>query len=149
MVIIDIAVPRDVEPSAGQLLNVSLHNIDDLTEIAAGNRQQRRDEIEEVTAIIGTEINKFASWWDSYQVRPIISALMGQAEEIRQHEMKRTLKKLRDLSDEEQYSVEAMTRSIVAKILDRPLKYLKANATGGDHLRVVDRLFGLNEADRR
>ncbi len=149
MVIIDIAVPRDVEPSAGQLLNVSLHNIDDLTEIAADNRQQRRAEIEEVSAIIDAEVAKFASWWDSYQVRPIISALMGQAEDIRQREMKRTLKKLRALSDEEQYSVEAMTRAIVAKILDRPLKYLKANAASGDHLRVVNRLFGLSEADRQ
>ena len=149
MVIIDIAVPRDVEPSAGQLLNVSLHNIDDLTEIAARNRGKRHTEIEEVSAIIDTEVGKFASWWDTYQVRPIISALMGQAEEIRQREMKRTLKKLRSLSDEEQYSVDAMTRSIVAKILDRPVKYLKANAAGDDHVRLVDQLFGLTEAKRR
>jgi glutamyl-tRNA reductase len=149
MVIIDIAVPRDVEPSAGQLPNVSLHNIDDLTEIAARNRGQRHAEIEEVSAIIDAEVGKFASWWDTYQVRPIISALMGRAEEIRQREMKRSLKKLRALTDEEQYSVEAMTRSIVAKILDRPVKYLKANAAGGDHVGVVDRLFGLSETKRR
>ncbi len=75
----------------------------------------------------------------------MISALMSRAEEIRQNELARSLKKLRELSEEEQYSVEAMTKAIVAKILDKPVKYLKANANGGDHLRVIDRMFGLSE----
>ena len=71
---------------------------------------------------------------------------MTKAEDIRSREVSRTLKKLRALSDEEQYSLDAMTRSIVSKILKEPIHYLKATAGhDGDYSRMVDKLFGLSE----
>ena len=146
MVLIDIAVPRDIEPAAGRVDNVFLHNIDDLTAISDLNRQQREGAIKEASEMIADEVDKFASWWQEFEVRPVISALMSKAEDIRRREMTRTLKKLRPLSDEEHYSVDAMTRSIISKILKEPIRCLKKNASrDGDYTRMVNALFGLQE----
>jgi glutamyl-tRNA reductase len=144
VVIIDIAVPRDVEPATEHLENVHLHNIDSLTEIADINRKQREGEISRVTGMIDTEVEKFASWWRTYEVRPVISALMTKADEIRTNEMNRALKRLRDLNDEEMYSLDAMTRAIVAKLLQEPIQYIKTNGRGNGSVRVINRLFGLD-----
>ncbi len=83
LVIIDIAVPRDVEPAVGQINNVFLYDIDDLTEVSDLNRQQREDEIQKAREIIAAEVNKLVSWWRAIEVRPIVSDLMRKAEEIR------------------------------------------------------------------
>lgn len=146
MVLIDIAVPRDIEPTASKLDNVFLHNIDDLTKITDLNRQQREGSIKKVKEIVTAEVDRFASWWQGFAARPVISALMSKAEDIRLKEMNRTLKKLRPLSEEEHYSVDAMTRSIISKILKEPIKCLKMNVSrDGDYSRMVNTLFGLQK----
>lgn len=145
VVIIDIAVPRDVEPATAHLENVHLHNIDSLTEIAEVNRKQREGEVAAVTRIIAAEVEKFASWWRTYEVRPVISELMTKADEIRTREMSRTLKRLRNLSEEEMYSLDAMTRAIVAKLLQEPIQYIKTNGRSNGSVRMLNHLFGLSE----
>ena len=145
LVIIDIAVPRDVEPAVKQIGNVFLYNIDDLTEVSDLNRQQREGEIQKTREIIAAEVGRLVAWWRDSEVRPIISDLMKKAEEIRCEQLNKTLKKLRPLSEEEQASLEAMTKSIVTKILKDPVQYLKAKADSNqDYAEMVSQLFQLD-----
>ena len=146
MVIIDIAVPRDVEPAVRQVENVFLHNIDDLTEISNLNRKQRESEIQKAMETVTAEVDQFVSWWQSFEVKPIVSALMSKAEEIRSTQLNKTLKRLRPLSYEEQQSLEAMTKSIVTKILKDPIQCLKVNdGINSDYAHVINELFRLSE----
>jgi len=146
LVIIDIAVPRNVEPAVGQIRNVFLYNIDDLTELSALNRKQREDEIEKAAQIIADELDKFALWWQEFKVRPLIRAMMSKAEEIRRSHFDRTVKKLPHLTEEEQYSLEMMTKAIVSKILRDPVQYLKANGSN-NYAEIARQLFQLDEED--
>ena len=149
LVIIDIAVPRNTEPAVGQIKNVFLYDIDDFTEMSNRNRKQREGEIQRATEIMMAEVARFTTWWQALEVRPIVSALMKRAESIRRAQLDRTLGKLSSLSDEERDRLEAMTKSIVAKILKDPIDHLQAN-TGGrhDYVEVVSELFQLNAEKR-
>ncbi|MFC1942520.1 glutamyl-tRNA reductase [Chloroflexota bacterium] len=145
MVIIDIAVPRNVEPDISHIENVHLYNIDDLSHISAQNQRQRQKEVKKVEEIITKEKAKFALWWQEYKVMPVIRAMMSQAEEIRRFQLKRTMKKLPPMNEEEQYSLDMMTRAIVAKILKSPMKQLKANGhEDTNYMDMVKELFRLN-----
>ncbi len=144
LVIIDIAVPRNVEPAVSQIKNVFLYNIDDLTGLSNVNRKQREDEIQKATQIIYDELDNFASWWQEFKVRPLIRALMSRAEEIRRSHFERTKKKLPRLTEEEQYSLEMMTKAIVSKILKDPVQYLKVNGSK-NYAEMVREIFHLEE----
>jgi glutamyl-tRNA reductase len=145
LVIIDIAVPRDVDPEVKLIKNVFLHNIDNLTETSASNRKQREGEIQRALGIIKDEVDKFTSWWQALEVRPLVSAMTKKGENIRRAQLDKTLKKLRALSDEEQDSLEAMTKAIVTKMLNDPIQYLKKNAHNKqDYIQLVNELFQLN-----
>ncbi|MFQ5924714.1 MAG: glutamyl-tRNA reductase [Dehalococcoidia bacterium] len=144
LAIIDIAVPRDVDPRVKQINNVFLCNIDNLTEIAATSRKQREDEIQRAMEIIKDEVDKFTTRWQALAVRPVVSALMKKAEDIRRAQLDKTLNKLQGLSDEERDSLEAMTKAIVTKMLNDPIQYLKKNAQNKDYSQMVSELFHLN-----
>ncbi len=145
LVIIDIAVPRDVDPEVGRLSNVFLYDIDDFTHISERNRKQRETETQKAMEIIESEVKRFASRWQTMEVKPVISSLVGKAEAIRQAQLKLTLKKLRRLSTEEQQSLEAMTKAIVQKILHDPIQHLKKDAhERDDYIRLVTELFQLD-----
>ena len=147
LVIIDIAVPRNVEPAVSQIGNVFLYNIDDLSELSQLNRRQREDEIQKASQIIADELNKFTLWWQEFKVRPLIRAITKKAEEIRRSHLDRTVKKLPHLTEEEQYSLEMMTRAIVSKILKDPIQYLKANGSS-NYAEMLREIFGLDEENR-
>jgi len=145
LVIIDIAVPRDVDPEVRRLNNIFLYYIDDFTHISDRNRKQRESEIQKATGIIDSEVKRFASQWQNMEVKPVISGLVGKAEAIRQAQLKLTLKKLRRLSAEERQSLEAMTQAIVQKILHDPIQHLKKNADErDDYVRLIAELFQLD-----
>lgn len=146
LVIIDIAVPRDVDPAVGRLNSVFLYDIDDFTHISERNRKQRETETQKAMEIIESEVKRFTSRWQTMEVKPIISSLVEKAEAIRQAQLKMTLKKLRRLSTEEQQSLEAMTEAIVQKILHDPIQRLKRDAHGrDDYIRLVTELFQLDK----
>jgi len=145
LVVIDIAIPRNVEPDVQKISGVYLHNIDDLTVVSDRNRRLRQSEVRRAEGIIRAEAARFIQWWKQLEVRPAVSALMSRAERVRQAQLKRTLKKLPGLTEEQYQSLEAMTRSIVNKILKDPVAYLKSNGEGVD---LVKKLFNL-EADGR
>jgi glutamyl-tRNA reductase len=146
LVIIDIAVPRDVDPAVGRLSSVFLYDIDDFTHISERNRKQRETETQKAMEIIESEVKRFASRWQAMEVKPLISSLVEKAEAIRRAQLKMTLKKLRRLSTEEQQSLEAMTEAIVQKILHDPIARLKKDAHGrDDYIRLVTELFQLDK----
>jgi glutamyl-tRNA reductase len=147
LAIIDIAVPRNVEPAVARIKNVFLYNIDDLTGLSKLNRKQREDEIQKASQIVADELDKFTSWWQEFKVRPLIRALTSKAEEIRRSQFDRTLKKLPQLSEEEQYSLEMMTKSIINKILKDPVQYLKINGSK-NYAEMIKEIFRLEEEQK-
>ncbi len=147
LVIIDIAVPRDVEPEAANINNVFLYDIDALTNIANTNRKERQGEIEKASAIIAEESDKFNTWWHTIEVRPTVSALVKKAEAIRRIQLEKTLKKLPDLSEEERTRIDALTRSIVKKLLHQPINHLKNDGERGQYIQTVHEIFELEKRD--
>ena len=143
LVIIDIAVPRNVEPEVKQINNVFLYNIDDLTKVSDLNRQQRESEIQKAEEIVAADVARFVSGRRAFGTRPVVSALMKKAEDIRHQQLNRTLKKLRPLSDGEQDSLEAMTKSIITKILQDPIQCLKKNTSNDEYAEMISELFRL------
>lgn len=146
MIIIDIAIPRNVEPGVGNIKGVHLCNIDDLNSEADANRTQRETEITAVERMIQKEVDRLSKWWEIYNVRPAIKTLMAKAEKIRSSQYSRTLKKLTALTEEEKRAVELLTTSIVDKILRDPILYLKSDDDGHGTNRalVVRQLFRLD-----
>jgi len=145
LVIIDIAVPPDVESGVKQVSNVFLYDIDELTKICDSNYNQRMDEIHTATEVVDDELERFMSDWQELEVRPIIAALVEKAEGIRQAQLGLTLKKLPQLSEEELSHLEAMTKAIVNKMLREPIQCLKnGHSKREDYIRALSELFRLD-----
>jgi glutamyl-tRNA reductase len=142
MVVIDIAVPRDVEAEAGQIENVFLYNIDDLNEVSNSSRKLREKETKRAAVIIEAEVERFASWWRTLEVRDTIGALVSKAEDIRQAQLDVTLKKLKKLSPEERDALEAMSKTMMQKLLHEPIECLK---TDRRYAAAVSELFNLEQ----
>jgi glutamyl-tRNA reductase len=146
LVVIDIAVPRDVEAEAGQIENVFLYNIDDLNEVSNSNRRLRERETRQAAAIIEAEVERFASWWQTLEVRDTIGALVSKAEDIRQAQLAVTLKKLKKLSPEERDALEAMSKTMMQKLLHEPIERLKKDRR---YAATVSELFNLEQERTR
>ena len=136
LVIVDIAVPRDVDPAAGRLKGVTLLNMDDIGDFIDGGLESRNREVAGVVAIVDSEVQRYQSITSAREVAPLISALRRQAEEIRLAELERLSAKLSDLDAEQLEAVEALTKRIVNKMLHRPSTHLKdaAGRARGDRL---------------
>ena len=146
--LIDIALPRDVEPSVGDLDQVFLYHMDDLQSIVSENMAKRATELASAEAIVEKEVARFAAWLQSREIVPTIVALRTRFENIRQAELRRLEPKLGSLSPEARAKVDEVTRLLVEKLLLAPTESLK---TAGDDTRVVayaealHRLFALTE----
>ncbi len=123
--IIDIAVPRDVDPEVNQLENVYLFDIDDLKEVVEENLKNRKKEALRAKAIIEEEVLKMEKWLAELSIYPTIRRLAQWAEGIRQKELEKTLRKLKNISDEEKKALEVLTISLVQKLLQPPILFLK------------------------
>jgi glutamyl-tRNA reductase len=145
---IDIADPRDIEPHVGDIENVYLYNIDDLQKVANENMKDREKEAEKAESIVQDEVGKFVNWYRSLDVTPTIVALKNKFEEIRRKELDETLSLHPGLSEKEKKSLEAMTSSIISKILHTPITLLKRTdkeAVSDLYLDALHALFGLPE----
>ena len=150
LVIIDIAVPRDTEPTVREIEGVFLYDIDDLNNTLGLNWEEREGEIDKAMAIITSDLEHLLGWWQSLEAKPTVSALMQMAENVRQQQLNLTLKKLPPLSQEEQDSLEAMTKSIVNKILHNPIQCLKENGHKDEDIaRIVRELFALDGQNQK
>ena len=145
LVLVDIAVPRDIDPSIKQIDGVYLYDIDDFTQVSKTHRKTREREIARAMCIIDEEMAVFSEQWHALSVKPVVDALMQKAEDIRKRQLQLTLKKLPPLSEEEMASIEAMTKSIVHKILHNPVQCLKSNGhRDGAMVETVKELFGID-----
>lgn len=146
---IDIADPRNIEPSVGEIENVYLYNIDDLKKVADENIKDRGKEAQRAEAIVQGEVTKFVNWYHSLEVTPTIVALRNKFEEIRKRELEKTLSLHPYLSDKEKKSLEALTSAILNKILHTPSTLLKQSneeAMADLYLDTLRTLFQLPEA---
>jgi glutamyl-tRNA reductase len=146
MLIVDIAVPRDVAPEAGDVSNVHLFNIDDLEDICSRNIESRRLELPQAEVLIEEEVSRFDAWRESREVTPLIRSLVSHAESIRQSELDRALARLSGLSERDRNVVQAMSVALVNKLLHDPITRLKAGSSEHDsrvYARTVRDLFSL------
>ncbi|MFH1487141.1 MAG: glutamyl-tRNA reductase [Chloroflexota bacterium] len=143
--LIDIAVPRDIDPAVKNIGNVYLYDIDDLQTVSDASLHEREGEVEKVEAIVEEEVAKFLSWWASLGVVPTIAALRQKAEAIRQAEIQKTLGHLRGVSDEDSARIDAMTRAIVRKMLHKPTVFLKGHRNGSEYAEALRQLFDLDD----
>lgn len=150
LVLLDLALPRDVEPSVGEIDGVIVRDLDDLREALAPGPEQLR-EVERVRAIIGDEVPRFSKWQRSHHLAPLLAALQSHGEQVRDREVKRAMAKLTRLSDPEREAVEALARSIVAKLFHEPVTAVKhaAGTTEGEALaKALRDLFDLPDIER-
>jgi glutamyl-tRNA reductase len=146
--LIDIAVPRDIDPHIHQLDNVYLYNIDDLRMVVEKNLSKREQQIERAEMIIAEEITAFSNWWASRQVVPVIRALKTYGEEIQSKELERLYNRLPDLSPRERELIAGMAKVIVNRLLHQPVVFLKTVASEDEresaiYVNVLRNLFGL------
>lgn len=144
--ILDIAVPRDVDPSVGSLANVFLYDIDDLQGVVAAAVGRRRSEIPAAERIVEQEAGYFWGWYTGRGAVDVIRALRERAEEVRVNELRDAMKKLRHLSSEDAALVDHLTRAIVNQLLHLPTRRLKEAAGDGmarDLSEAVRELFDL------
>lgn len=148
--IVDIAVPRDVDPELGRLSNVFLYNIDDLDRLVARNLDSRRMEIPRAEAIIADELTGFVAWFDSLEVAPTITLLQECFAQIQAAEVARYGRKF---SDTDQEQLERFARSLCNKIFHHHVSFLRdfpAKTSLHDRLAAVDmvrRIFRLEQRE--
>jgi glutamyl-tRNA reductase len=147
--IIDIAMPRDVEPAAGEIEQVFLYNIDDLQATVRENLARRESEVTRAEAIVTDEIEKFGAWFRARGAIPTVVALRQRFETIRRSELGRLESKLSSLSPEARDRVDEITHLIVEKLLLTPTEQLKAVGDGDAvnvYTEALTRLFGLDSS---
>jgi glutamyl-tRNA reductase len=148
--IIDLAVPRDVEASVGDLEQVFLYNVDDLQSIVQENLSRRTREIAHAETIVAEELLKFAMWQRARGAVPTVVALRQRFDAIRRAELQRLEGKLTGLSPEARARVDEVTRLIVEKLLLEPTEQLKAlpdEETQVAYTEAVNRLFRLRTGE--
>jgi glutamyl-tRNA reductase len=146
MFLIDIAVPRDIDPKVNSLDNVYLYDVDDLQGVVQANLKERQKEAHRAEAIVNEEIGQFHLWLRNLDVKPTIVALRKRLEEISAQEVAKTFGNLKDLTDQQRRGIEVMASAIVNKILHRPTMVLKRtqnDSSGEDYVDAVRELFDL------
>ena len=144
MFIIDISVPRNIDPQINDLDNVYLYDVDSLQGIVETNIQERAKEAEKAEQIVDEEIVSFLKWHASLAATPTVVALRSKAEEIRKTEFEKTLKKLGPMEEEKIKAIEYLTISIVNKLIHPPTVALKSENNGKEEMMdVIRKLFQL------
>jgi len=147
LVLVDIALPRDIDPDVAKVPNVRLHDIDNLNAHLEQSLNERASEVPHVEAILDEEEGKFLDFLASLEMLPLITDMHRKAESIRQAELDKTLRRLPDLSAAERARIEALTQALVKKLLDAPTNRLKAEANtpaAPEYAQVARTLFGLS-----
>jgi glutamyl-tRNA reductase len=147
--VIDIGVPRNADPAIDALDNVYRYDLDDLGSIAMKNSELRQHEAERANAIVVEEQQRFDGWMASRRVVPTIRDIRARTEATRTRELERTLARI-ELDDGQRAAVDALTKSIVNKILHAPVSRLKSEAEsegGMAYLEVARVLFDLDQEE--
>ncbi|MBQ9021218.1 MAG: glutamyl-tRNA reductase [Eggerthellaceae bacterium] len=149
LLILDLALPRDVDAACGEMEDVSLVDLDDLGTIAAMNQRRREDSTADARAIVEEEVALLLRWAAEHAVTPTIKEMRSIAEDVRKNEVAHLLKVLdADLSDDDRAALEAATEAIVKKMLHAPTKALRESVlthTDYETVTAARVLFGLKE----
>jgi glutamyl-tRNA reductase len=148
MFMIDIAVPRNIDPEVNKLDNIFLYDIDDLQQVVNANLKERMREAQRGEQIAEQEVEKFLRWIKTLDVVPTIIDLQSQLEQIRQQEIARVESQLGSLTPQQRAAIESMTKGLVHKVLHSPITELKSLAQQPDGLRLVEtvrRIFNLKQ----
>ena len=148
LLLVDLAVPRDIDPALGSLDGCFVYDIDDLEAVVEQSLAGRRNEAVRAERLVSEEAERFREWRASLDVVPVIASLRSRAEEIRASELAR----LGGLGDEDRALIETVTSQLVNKLLHLPTVRLKEAAAAADGVLYADavrHLFGLEEEERR
>lgn len=152
LILIDIGVPRNVDPASRKIDNVFLYDIDALNSMVDSNLDRRKTELPKVDAILREEVTAFFRWYDALQVGPTIQGLRDSFEAVRQQEVEKNIHRFRT---EDRDLLELVTRRIVNKLLHQPMTALKEGAEGGNgeaetirRIQMVRELFGIGKTER-
>ncbi|KOP72533.1 glutamyl-tRNA reductase [Lysinibacillus sp. FJAT-14745] len=146
---VDIAVPRDIDPRVGDLPNVFLYDIDDLQGIVEANLAERERAAADISSMIGKEIVQFKDWVTTLGVVPVISALRKKASHIQEETMISIENKMPDLTDRERKILSKHTKSIINQLLKEPILQAKEMANSpkaNEQLRLFQQIFGIEDA---
>jgi glutamyl-tRNA reductase len=146
--LIDIAVPRDIDPAAGALENVFLYNVDNLQDIVDENVRGRMQEAQKAEIIINEEVSRFDRWYNTLAVVPTIVSLKEKAEGILRGELDRSSAWMQNLTDDDRKNIEILAGSIVNKILHDPIISLKEESqdyAAIPYVAALRRLFKMEE----
>jgi glutamyl-tRNA reductase len=149
--IIDIALPRDVEPSVGEADNVYLYNLDDLQQAVAATSQQRRGALEAAEKIVAEHVRQFLLAQRTREMGPAIDRLYRRYHTMAQEELARTVAKLPGIGEQEKAQLEECVRRLVNKVLHDPVRKLRqsdaAHAPAAQYLHALEMLFQLKDEE--
>jgi len=146
--ILDIAVPRDVEPEVGGLTNVFLYDLDNLQQVIQSNLDRRRGELPAAEQIVDAEINRYWEWLSGLEAVPVLRTFRSRMDAVRDAELAAAMRRLRDLTPEQRAGIEYLTKSLMNKFMHEPSVRLRAAASNGRGLGVVEAmryLFALDD----
>ncbi len=148
LLMVDISVPRNIDPDVEKLKGVQVFNVDHLSRIVEENRAQRQKIARQAETLIEEEVEEFMDWWRSLETVPTISSLRHKVESIREQEMEKALSRLgQDFTEKHRDIIDALTRGIVNKILHDPMVQLRAKRdieARRAALRTLQELFNLD-----
>jgi glutamyl-tRNA reductase len=149
MLLIDLAVPRDIDAACADIAGVSLYDIDDLQAVIARNRKVRQAEARRAEGIIEEEIQHFAAWLGSLEVLPTIAALRARATDIAEEVVAENSGKWESASPRDLERVDVLVRALVNRLLHEPTLRMKELRDDRVHARMalVRELFGLASED--
>ena len=136
--VLDIALPRDVEPAVGDLDNVFLYDLDDLRAAAAANLEQREEDVPAARAIIAEEVQKFWDWVAGLAAVPVVREFREEMDRLRSSELAAAMRRIGPLSPEQAEAIEQFSKSLMNKFMHEPSVRLRAAAANGRGLGVVD-----------
>jgi glutamyl-tRNA reductase len=148
--ILDLAVPRDVEPAVGELENVFLYDLDDLQAVAAHAAAERRNDIPAAERIVGEEVERFWAWYGGLAVVPVLREFRERLERVRAAELEHALRRLPHLSPDDRGQIEHFSHALLNKFLHQPTVALKQAAQAGRGyglLEALKKLFGIERGD--
>lgn len=146
--LIDISVPRNVDPRVTKIDNIYLYDIDDLKGVVEFNLNQRQAEAKRAQGIIEEEVFKYLKWLETLEVVPTIVSLQKKAEEIIQNELRKSRSLIQRLTEPEREQLETLVRSVAEKLINDPILFLKGKSGKKNLQLYVDmaqKLFNLNE----
>ena len=145
VMLIDIAVPRDIDPAVADFDNVQLFDIDALSQVAEVSRDGLQGEVSKASKVVEAELSRFSEWWNSSDTMELVVAMRRRADEVRRAEVARTLRMLGEGDDGElAQRLDAMTNALVKKLLHQPTIELRSGDNTTDY-RVARRLFGQDD----